>query len=150
MNTTLLTGIVLVAVLLISFLSLALYFQNKNKTGNLPPIVNFSWSTLQANTTQDGSVCINCTVFNASKQPVNNEAFDIQLASINNVSYWAKGSIWNTVFDQTFTPKTLSLNPHEQKTTVLTITMAENASIGKYEFALQGGNDLLLTVTAKP
>jgi hypothetical protein len=113
------------------------------------PDLTFSWSNLQANATQGGSVSINCTLFNNSYNITTpKEAFSIQLSSINNVSYWESSSIWSKIFNQTFTPPTLVLGPREEKTTMLTITLATDAPIGRYNFALQGiQQNLILTVT---
>jgi hypothetical protein len=147
-NKRLLISAVLLVALFVSVFVVAQYFQNQRSVSTFPT-VSFSWSTLQANTTQGGSVSINCTLFNDSNQSIKNAGFGIQLEDINNVSYMANASIWNTIFNQTFTPKTLSIAPQEQKTTVLTITITPVAPIGTYDFALQGGNELLLTVAPK-
>jgi hypothetical protein len=115
------------------------------------PDLIFSYSNHEVNVTQGGAVSINCTVFNTSyNQSTPKEAFGIQLADINNVSYWENSSSWREIFNQTFTPRTLVLGPREEKTTTLTITLAADAPIGKYDFALQGiQQNLILTVTTK-
>ena len=113
------------------------------------PKITFSYSNHEVNVTQGGAVSINCTLFNNSYNITSpKEAFSIQLSSINNVSYWESSSIWSKIFNQTFTPRTLILGPREEKTTMLTITLATDAPIGKYNFALQGiQQNLILTVT---
>ena len=116
----------------------------------LLPTVTFYWSAMEANVTQGGSVNINCTTFNTSANQSINEGFGIQLVSINNVNYWENATLWSKIFNQTFTPHTLLVEPLENGTTTLTITIAPDAPLGTYNFALQGSQkNFVLNVEPK-
>ncbi|MCW4009819.1 MAG: hypothetical protein NWF05_04270 [Candidatus Bathyarchaeota archaeon] len=113
-----------------------------------PPLVTFNWETLQTNAAQGGSVNINCTVFNTSYNQSAKTGFRVLLAAINNETYWYNCSLWKDIFTRSFTPEMLLLGPREQQTVTLTLTLASDAPVGTYSFALQGfRNNLKLNVT---
>jgi hypothetical protein len=98
--------------------------------------VEFVYSAMSANTTQGGSVSINCSIINLSQERSVKEGMSIQLIAINNKSDYQ--AVWYTFFNQTFTPNPVLIEPQGQGTTVLTIKLADDAPVGTYHFAFQG------------
>jgi hypothetical protein len=112
--------------------------------------VVFSWSTLQANTTQGGTVAVNCTVFNTDNSSSINEGFSTYAEAFNGVEPPWDFSSQSRIFNITFNPHVLySLGPQENRTSTLYISFAGDAPVGNYTFPLQGFNNTLL-FTVKP
>ncbi|MGD6808242.1 MAG: hypothetical protein ACQCN3_00940 [Candidatus Bathyarchaeia archaeon] len=120
---------------------------NQEITGDFPE-VEFFYSAMSANTTQGGSVSINCTVINLSQNRSVLEGLGIQLLGMSNQSYTiAEG---RNFFNQSFTPNPVLIEAQGQATAVLTITFSDDAPVGTYYFSLQGVEESFeLTVTQK-
>jgi hypothetical protein len=112
--------------------------------------VTFSWSTLQANTTQGGTVAVNCTVFNTNNSSSINEGFSTYADAFNGAEPPWDIRSQSRILNITFNPHVLySLEPQENRTSTLYISFAGDAPVGNYTFPLQGFNNTLL-VTVKP
>jgi hypothetical protein len=112
--------------------------------------VTFRWSTLQANTTQGGTVAVNCTVFNTDNSSSINEGFSTYADAFNGAEPPWDISSQSKVCNVTFIPWVLdSLGPQENRTSTLYISFAGDAHVGNYTFPLQGFNNTL-QVTVMP
>ena len=143
-------GVALIAILASYAIILSLFLGAlPTNVASMPPSpVTFSWETLKTNTTPGESISINCTVFNTSYNESAKTGFHVLLAAINNESYWLNCSLWKEIFTPTFSTNKLVLEPRENQTVTMTLTLASDAPIGMYSFALQGfRNHLKLDVT---
>ena len=128
------------AVLLFFSVSIVLCLQDSrsHSSGFIGENLHFGWSPLYVNATQGESFVVTGTLFSDSDHQPVNAAFSIQLACIDNVSYWENASIWDQILNATFTPNPVVLESRKVTIVTLTITLAEDAPTGEYHIFLQG------------
>ena len=123
-----------------------------------PPLLDVNLSNLRQNVTQGSTLQVNITLTSRAEQELTIPIENLTLTGFNNTA-WDNSIPQNQLFNCTFSTEQLVLQPHESKTTVLTIETAEEAPLVQYVFDVWLGNSevtqlnaasLTIRVTPKP
>lgn len=146
MNTKYL--LIICGILVIAVISAVVYehfrsFPSPPERGDViyhtPPLVDANLSSWGDNVTQGSTLQVNVTLISRTDQELTIPIENLTLAGFNNTA-WDNSIPQNKLFNYTFSTNQLVLQPHESKTTVLTLEIAEDAPLVQYLFYIELGN----------
>lgn len=125
----------------------AVYVGFRNNSSHVPintpiPLLDGNVSSLgeeDMNVTQGSALQVNVTLTSRADQELTIPIENLTLSGFNNTR-WDTSIPQNKVFNYTFSTNQLVLQPHGSNSTVLTINVAEDASLGQYVFTIELGN----------
>jgi hypothetical protein len=92
------------------------------------------------NVIQGSALQINVTLTSKSDQELTIPIEGLKIAAFNDIEWDTSIKPQNKVLNYTFGASQLVLQPHKSNSTVLTVYMAEDASVGQYALAIALGN----------
>jgi len=114
------------------------------------PVLDVNVSSLgeeDMNVTQGSTLQVNVTLTSLTDQELTIPFENLTLAGFNNTA-WDNSIPQNKLFNYTFSTNQLVLQPHESKSTVVTLEIAEDAPLVKYLFYIELGNSQVTQLSA--